>query len=102
MYLFQDIPCTQSDLSAFIPTYSPIIKNLLEKGEIFKEWDKFIEETAYFILSRPMKFESRGIYADFGRLMYQRYPCIGHQECSDPWVSRIACTFCNIYNVYSI
>nr|XP_011421849.2 uncharacterized protein LOC105324467 [Crassostrea gigas] len=74
-----------TDVSSFIPTYSPLIKELLSKGEIFKEWDKFVEETAYFILSRPAKFESRGMYADFGRMMYQRYPCIGHNAFGDPW-----------------
>lgn len=74
-----------TDVSSFIPTYSPLIKELLSKGEIYKEWDKFVEETAYFILSRPAKFESRGMYADFGRMMYQRYPCIGHNAFGDPW-----------------
>ncbi|XP_062615241.1 uncharacterized protein LOC134276974 [Saccostrea cucullata] len=74
-----------ADPSTFIPAYSPMIKDLLIKEEIFKEWDKFIEETAYFILSRPAKFESRGLYADFGRIMYQNYPCIGHQAYGEPW-----------------
>lgn len=87
--LFQDY----TDVSSFIPTYSPLIKELLSKGEIFKEWDKFVEETAYFILSRPAKLESRGMYADFGRMMYQRYPSIGHKAFNDPWVIYM-------YNVY--
>lgn len=78
-----------TDVSSFIPTYSLLIKELLSKKEIFKEWDKFDEETAYFILSRPGKFESRGMYADFVRMMYQRYPCIGHKAFGDPWVIHI-------------
>lgn len=91
--LFQDY----TDVSSFIPTYSPLIKELLSKGEIFKEWDKFVEETAYFILSRPAKFESRGMYADFGRMMYQRYPCIGHNAFGDPWVIHIYLCYASNY-----
>lgn len=77
------------------------MKELLRKGEIFKEWDKFIEETAYFILSKPVKFESRGMYADFGRLMYLNYPCIGHKAYGEPWVSK-GTFFLNINIVHFI
>lgn len=52
-------------ISIFIPTYPPHIEGLLQRGEMFKEWDKFIEETAYFIISRPEKLQSRGVYEDF-------------------------------------
>lgn len=75
------------DISIFIPTYSPHIESLLQRGEVFKDWDKFIEETAYFIISRPEKFQSRGLYEDFGRLMYQKYNCIGYSSFGNPWVN---------------
>jgi hypothetical protein len=70
-------------------SYSPHTESLLQKGEVFKDWDKFIEETAYFIISRPQKFESRGLYEEFGRLMYQKYTCIGHPSFGNPWVNAI-------------
>ncbi|KAK3097051.1 hypothetical protein FSP39_005919 [Pinctada imbricata] len=78
------LPGPSCDLASFIPTYSPLISDLLKTGEINKEWDKFIEETAYYLAGKG-NFETRGIYADFGRLMYQKFPCIGHKAFSDPW-----------------
>ncbi|XP_061185210.1 uncharacterized protein LOC133193269 [Saccostrea echinata] len=68
----------------YVPAYSPVIVSLLDSGEIMKEWDKFIEETAYHVLSVG-NFESRGLYADFGRLMTTKYPCIGHKSLKEPW-----------------
>ncbi|XP_062578362.1 uncharacterized protein LOC134240278 isoform X3 [Saccostrea cucullata] len=68
----------------YVPAYSPLIVSLLASGEIMKEWDKFIEETAYHVLSVG-NFESRGLYADFGRLMTTKYPCIGHKSLKEPW-----------------
>lgn len=64
MYLMLTLLQDYTDVSSFIPTYSPLIKELLSKEEIFKEWDKFDQETANFILSRPALFESRGMYAE--------------------------------------
>lgn len=75
-------------LKGIIPSYSPVIRSLLEKGEIYKEWDKMIEETAYHVLSVG-NFETKGIYTDFGRLMYSKFPCIGHSATKDPWVSHL-------------
>ncbi|XP_061170969.1 uncharacterized protein LOC133180470 [Saccostrea echinata] len=77
-------PTSTESLEQYIPSYSPVVRSLLEKGEIYKEWDKMIEETAYHVLSVG-NFETKGIYTDFGRLMYSKFPCIGHSATKDPW-----------------
>lgn len=82
LILFQDY----IDVFFFIFIYFLLIKEFLSKGEIFKEWDKFVEEIVYFILLRFVKFESRGMYVDFGRMMYQCYFCIGYNVFGDLWV----------------
>ena len=69
-----------------IPTYSDNIQGLLDKGEIYKDWSKFIEETAFHAIAHyPM--QDRGEYADFGRFMYSKFPCIKHKG-AEPWVSK--------------
>lgn len=79
-------------IESYIPDYSKPIKKLLHDGDIYKEWDRFVEETAYHVLSVG-NFTSRGIYHEFGRLMYSRYPCIGHPAMKDPWVSNAKTPF---------
>lgn len=78
-------PLGLSSFEKYIPSFSPVIRSLLEKGEVYKEWDRFVEETAYHVLAIG-DFETRGTYGDFGRLMYNKYPCIGHNAFKDPWV----------------
>lgn len=48
----------------FILIYFFYIKGLLQR-EVFKEWDKFIEEIVYFIIFRFEKFQLRGVNEDF-------------------------------------
>lgn len=49
----------------FILIYFFYIVGLLQRGEMFKEWDKIIEEIVYFIIFRFEKFQLRGVYEDF-------------------------------------
>ena len=72
-------------MDAYLPKYSAAIQMLLKSGEIHKEWEKFIEETAYHVLSVG-EFETRGVYQDFGRYMHMKYPCIAHKAMKEPWV----------------
>lgn len=38
-------------IDSYIPKYSSMIQTLLQTGEINKEWDMFVEETAYHVLA---------------------------------------------------
>ncbi|KAK6494932.1 hypothetical protein HHUSO_G1573 [Huso huso] len=66
-----------------VPNYSDRIKTLLENGRIIEDFDKFIEETAYYVLSHG-DITSRRRYAEFGRHMYEQFPCIGFSG-QQPW-----------------
>lgn len=73
------------DIHKYIPTYSGTISLLLANNDIIKEFSKFIEETAYHVLSLG-EFKSKDLYSELGRLLYQKYPCIGFSTGSQPWV----------------
>lgn len=62
-----------------------MIQTLLQTGEIYKEWDRFVEETAYHVLAVG-DFSSRGQYEDFGRFMVSKHPRIAHKAMKEPWV----------------
>ncbi|XP_041131507.1 uncharacterized protein LOC121329760 [Polyodon spathula] len=66
-----------------VPNYSDRIKTLLENGRIIEDFDKFIEETAYYVLSHG-DITSRRRYAEFGRHMYEQFPCLGFSG-QQPW-----------------
>ncbi|VDI46626.1 Hypothetical predicted protein [Mytilus galloprovincialis] len=58
------------DIEQFIPQYSTAIQFLLDSGDILKDWNKFIEETAYHILSKTnIIFNTRDIYGQLGRVL---------------------------------
>ena len=71
-----------------LPKYSVAIQALLDKGNIMPEWDKFIEETAYHVLSFG-EFNSKDQYHKLGRIMAVKYPCIQFfaVKKTQPWVS---------------
>lgn len=46
--------------------------SLLEKGELYKEWDKMIEETAYYVLSVG-NFETKEYIPTFEDLCIQSF-----------------------------
>ncbi len=69
-----------------MPKYSAPIQHLLEEKRIHEDWNKFVEETAYHVLLHPTKFRDRGDFAEFGRLMCGKYPCIKRRG-RNPWVS---------------
>lgn len=56
-----------------LPKYSEKVPDLLENGDILKKWNKFIEETAHYVLKLPYKFESK-------------HPCVVFASGSNPWV----------------
>jgi hypothetical protein len=62
-----------------LPKFSERVLHALENGEIIKEIDKTIEETAYHIL-RCGDFKTKSDYAAYGRMMYDKYPCINFQS----------------------
>ncbi|XP_067675651.1 uncharacterized protein [Haliotis asinina] len=66
------------------PAYSKTIQSLLDNGRIMEEWFKFIEETAYHVLSVG-GFDQRGLYNDFGRYMCSKYPCLSFTTGKTPW-----------------
>ena len=76
---------TPKPLELYIPDYSASVKKLLQSGEIKKEWDKFVEETAYHVLAIG-EFSTRGLYQAYGRMMARKYPCISHKAMKEPWV----------------
>lgn len=53
-------PKSNVSLERYIPLSTPVVRSLLGKGEIYKEWNKMIEETAYHVLSLST-FETKGI-----------------------------------------
>lgn len=58
------------DIEQFIPQYSTAIQFLLDSGDILKDWNKFIEETAYHILSKTnIIFNTRDINGQLGRVL---------------------------------
>lgn len=59
-------------LERYIPSYSLVIRSLLEKGELYKEWDKMIEETAYYVLSVG-NFETKEYIPTFEDLCIQSF-----------------------------
>ena len=67
-----------------LPLFSERIKSQLDNGNIIDDFDKFVEETAYFLLSKG-DIQDKGAYQDFGRLIHSTYPCIGHPG-KEPWV----------------
>lgn len=71
-----------------LPKYSVAIQALLDKGNIMPEWDKFIEETAYHVLSLG-EFNTKDQYHKLGRIMAVKYPCIQFFAVNkaQPWVS---------------
>lgn len=68
-----------------LPKYSDHIQTLLDSQEVHKEWPKFIEETAYHVIANH-RMQDRGDYAEFGRYVYTKYPCVKHKG-PEPWVS---------------
>ncbi|XP_076104224.1 uncharacterized protein LOC143072936 isoform X2 [Mytilus galloprovincialis] len=83
---FTGAECSKkSNEAPMLPKYSEIVTDLLENGDILKEWNKFIEETAYHVLKLPYKFESKDLYQDLGRALYTKYPCVGFASGSNPW-----------------
>lgn len=76
---------TVKPIDSYVPKYSSMIQTLLQTGEIYKEWDRFVEETAYHVLAVG-DFSSRGQYEDFGRLMVSKHPSIAHKAMKEPWV----------------
>lgn len=71
-----------------LPRYSVAIETLLDKGNIMPEWDKFIEETAYHVLSLG-ECNTKDQYNKLGRIMTVKYPCIQFFAVNktQPWVS---------------
>lgn len=70
--------------SISLPKFSPSVASLLESGRIIEEYDKLIEECAYHLLA-VADIKGRDEYAEFGRRMFQQYPCIKVNEGSSPW-----------------
>ena len=68
-----------------LPKFSTRIQQQLEKADITADLDKLVEECAYHIISCG-DMKDRGLYDEFGRLMWTHYPCIEHPG-THPWVS---------------
>jgi hypothetical protein len=68
-----------------LPNFSAKIQSLLDSGKIFCEWDSFIEETAFHLLSQT-NINSKSEYLEYGRMMHSKYPCISHEGQQHPWV----------------
>ena len=81
----QSPTCTVGDE---MPEYSSFIQNLLDKGDIMGEWEKFIEETAYFALKQSA-FNTKDHYDTLGRRMVHKYECVSFfsKDKARPWVS---------------
>jgi hypothetical protein len=71
-----------------LPIYYVAIDALLDEGNIMPEWDKFIEETAYHVLSFS-EFKTKDQYHKLGRIMAVKYPCMTFFAVNktQPWVS---------------
>ncbi len=78
-------PLSRSTLEQLpLPTYSNRVQPYLDSGEVHKEWHAFIEETSYYVLANG-DMKHKGMYQDFGRAIYEKWPCIGHPG-EHPWV----------------
>lgn len=83
-------PTFSTELSSLFgenwPNYSDKVMGALQDGNILEEWDSFVAETAYFIL-RHHDIKKSNEYDEIGRLVYERYRCIGFQNNgSSQWV----------------
>jgi hypothetical protein len=64
--------CAFSRWRCKMAVYLQLSTNLV-KGNIMPEWDKFIEETAYHVLSFG-EFNTKDQYNKLGRIMAVKYP----------------------------
>ena len=68
-----------------LPQFSMRILTQLSQGNILPDFDHFIEECAYQVIScGDMKDKAQ--YFDFGRRMFNAYPCIEFHSGQHPWV----------------
>lgn len=70
------------------PQYSDQVMGALQEGKVIEEWDKFVAETAFFVLrySNPKKSAD---YSTIGRLVCEKFPCVKFQEHGkSPWVCK--------------
>lgn len=84
------------DIHIYLPNFSDKIKALLESGRILNEWDKFVEECGYHVLSVG-NFDSKEQYNKLGWLIHKKYPCIAFAGGKHPWVFYFL--FCKIHEI---
>lgn len=65
------------------PVYSAHIQRHLDSGIVRFVWDRFIEETANYIVDYHPDEHS---YQDLGRTLCHKYPCVAHQQGRNEWV----------------
>jgi len=68
-----------------LPEYSTRVSDALARGQVLLEFDMFIEETAYSILSHR-DMTSRSDYEEYGKRLLLKYPCLNFPGKKHDWV----------------
>jgi len=79
-----------------LPKYSDRVMSQVKVNNITPELNRMVEETAYHILKHG-DMNTKGQYDEYGRRLYEEYPCIGFPG-TEPWVTNVYLCCMNVNN----
>lgn len=85
-------PKIEAEFIPSLPIFSYRMQCVLKSGKISMEFDKFVEECAYHVLSEGKTFDTKSQYDKFGQKMFAHYPCIAYPGNTTEYVSSKAFT----------
>jgi len=85
--------CSQRSECMSLPAYSTRIKDVLDKGNILLDFDLFVEETVYHVISNG-DMKTKDQYEEFGRRLLTAYPCLDFPGKKTSWVIEGSKGFC--------